>query len=65
MSNTFQTYIAGGSLPPITAAACSAWAGANETDAVVLGPTPSATGVAAILDAIHSLETAVVALQGS
>jgi hypothetical protein len=62
--NTFQTYLIGDTLPPITEAACSAWDNVNRNDAMVVGPTPSAAGIATILDAVHALETAVIALQG-
>jgi hypothetical protein len=67
MSNTtFQTWLDGGSLPPITTAACAAiGAGVNTSDALKLGPTPSATAISALLDALAGLEAAVITLQGA
>ncbi len=60
--SAFSTYLAGGTLPPITAAACAAWPINQATED--FGPTVTSTGLAGILDAIHSLETAIIALQG-
>lgn len=42
-------------LPPVTAALRQAWTGAS--------PVPSGEAMAALLVAVHSLETAVIALQ--
>jgi hypothetical protein len=62
--STFSDYLNGSALTPITAAACAAIAaGANQTDAAIVGPTPSARGLSAVLDAVASLEAAVIALQ--
>jgi hypothetical protein len=66
MSNTtYQTYLSGGSLPPITEGACAAiGSNVNKTDAMTLGPTPSARAVSAILDALAAPEQEVITLQG-
>lgn len=66
MSGTFDTYLTNGTsgLNPITAQLCQAWSSLNKTDAAVTGPTPSAKGIAALIDAVAALEAAVVALQG-
>jgi hypothetical protein len=63
MSGTFSSYVTNGAsgLPPITAALCRTW-NANSQAVAEYGPTPTATGVSAVIDAVYALETAVATL---
>lgn len=64
--STFQNYVANGAggLPPITAARCQTW-DANQGAVQMYGPTgPPQIGISELIDAIHSVETAVIALEG-
>ena len=65
--SAWNTYIASGasalSATPITQQLCEVW-NPNSQAVQEFGPTPTATGVAAIIDAIGQLESAVVDLQG-
>lgn len=47
---------------PITQQLCQTWPVNQAT--TEFGPTPTATGVAALVNAIAALEAAVIALQG-
>jgi len=63
--STFAQYVANGTsgLPPITAALCQTW-NPNQQAVEMYGPTgPPQLGISALIDAVHSLELAVVALQ--
>jgi len=66
MANTFQNYVTNGAsgLGPITAALCETWNPSQEA-VQMYGPTgPPQIGISALIDAVHSLEQAVIALQG-
>ena len=53
-SATFDTWLAGGTLPPITTALADAvWGGLNKADLAELGP---GVVLGAVVDAIRSLE---------
>ncbi len=64
MSSTFEQYVTNGAsgLPPITAALCETWSPTQPADKYSpIGPPQ--VGIGALIDAVHSLELAVIALQ--